>query len=180
MEELMAKLRENLVKGREQVAAKEDVENVFKEGGPVQEVLVAEIKNGSEDAFKKEDVVLDDSVEARKQVATGKDVMNMVQEEGLGIEEEGAEMNAEHDFDDMFVKDKVVVEKVLVEEVVKEKGVVKLKDKVHMKGEHGLEDTFAKEEVAIEDLQVEEVKERVCTRRKKTFLRSYSSKRRTR
>ena len=66
MEELMAKLRENLVKGREQGAAKEDVENVFKEGGPVQEVLVAEIKNGSEDAFKKEDVVLDDSVEAQK------------------------------------------------------------------------------------------------------------------
>ena len=61
MEELMAKLKENLAKGRNKATAKEAV--LVKEGSPVQEGVVAEMKddNSLEDIL--EEVVMDDLVE---------------------------------------------------------------------------------------------------------------------
>ena len=63
MEELMAKLKENLAKGRNKATAKEAV--LVKEGSPVQEGVVAEMKddNSLEDILEKEKVVMDDLVE---------------------------------------------------------------------------------------------------------------------
>ena len=61
MEELMAKLKENLAKGRNKATAKEAV--LVKEGSPVQEGVMAEMKddNSLEDIL--EEVVMDDLVE---------------------------------------------------------------------------------------------------------------------
>ena len=59
MEELMAKLKEDLVKGQKQGAVKEDiVKTVLREEGLVQNEVVAKMrdKNILEDIIEKEDV----------------------------------------------------------------------------------------------------------------------------
>ena len=118
MEELIAELKENLVKGREQAAAKEGIAvNVLQEGGLVQEGMVSEMKDDSswEEIFYKEEVVMDDLLEEQKQVTVEKDAK--VAREEVPENEEKAEMKDTHDFDEMLVEGEVVMENVLVEGV---------------------------------------------------------------
>ena len=114
----MTELKENLVKGREQAAAKEGIAvNVLQEGGLVQEGMVAEMKDDSswEEIFEKEEVFMDDLSEEQKRVTVEKDAK--VAREEVPENEEKAEMKDTHDFDEMLVEGEVVMENVLVEEV---------------------------------------------------------------
>merc|ERR1719341_2392737 len=151
MEELVTKLKENLVKGGKQAAAKEGlVVNVLKEGGTVQEGMVVGTKDNI-DIFEKEVVGKGDLVEA----AAKKDIVN----------EEMAEMKDIH----VFVKEEVVMENVFAQEIVKERGLVK-KEKAWMKDHPGFEDIFEKEEVTIENVLVENVSEELQFRKVKPYI----------
>ena len=103
MEELMAELKEDLAKGRKQVAAKEDiVVNVVKEKAAVKKGVTAEMKEDNGLVEISEEVVFEKLVEEHKQVA----VNDEVKEERQG----NAEMKNEHHFDEMLVKEEVIVE----------------------------------------------------------------------
>ena len=102
---------------------------------------MAEMKDDDilEDIFEKEEVVMDDWVEEQKEVAVEKDV-KVAREEGP---EKKAEMKDTHDFDEMSVKEEVVMEK--------EGGVVK-EEKAWMKDQQEFEDIFVEEEAIIENV----------------------------
>ena len=154
MEELMAKLKEDLAKGRRQVAAKEDtVDNVVKEEGAVKEGVAAEMKGFGD--MSEEELVFENLVEEHKQVAAKEDI---VKDEVKDERPDKAEMKDEHHFDEMSVKEEVTVENVLVGEILKGESLVK-EEKAQMKGGHGFEDIFETEEVTIENILVEEVEE---------------------
>ena len=110
MEELMAKLKEDLMKGRKQVAARDDIVlNVAKEEVEVKKGVTADWKvDNGHGNISAEEVVIKNLVEENEQFAFN----------------EGVEMEDEHHFDKMVVKEEGTVENMLVEDIFKE-GLVK-------------------------------------------------------
>ena len=100
----MSKLKENLVKGRNQMAAKEDDVNVVRKEGSVKEKAEKKHTHSFDKMSENEDVIAEEIVKV------------FDKEEGL-VKEKKAEMKDEHVLVDIFVKEEVTIENVLVEGV---------------------------------------------------------------
>ena len=108
VEELMAKLKENLMKGRNQVAANEDFE-----GG--HQVIRGE-SPGNEERAEMKDRLVCEELFASGELVVKNMLLEKMDKEECSVKEETAETINEHNLEDIFIKEEVTKGSVLVEE----------------------------------------------------------------